>query len=93
MTDLAEAHYRLACICRKIEDFEHAISHLQQALEFGYSEYWVRFQRSLVYMDLGQLERANQDAHHCLALLPYGDHHEELQRHLLAVHSKLELEN
>src|SRR5580698_2827956 len=59
--DSAEGHYSLAFSYALSGDSGQAVGHYTKALELGYSEFWVRYNRGAAYLALGDKTKARED--------------------------------
>jgi polysaccharide pyruvyl transferase CsaB len=67
----SEWHYLLAfCLQMQKKDLEDALRHYGLALEQGFSEFWVRFNRGSLYLESGNLPEAQADIERALELNP-----------------------
>ena len=58
---MAEAAYSLAFSYQGAGEQAKAIAMYTRALELGYAEFWVRYNRGAAYLDLGDKEKARRD--------------------------------
>jgi tetratricopeptide (TPR) repeat protein len=79
---LADAHfeYLLAlCLHMQREDIGKALDYYNLALEHGFNEFWVRYNRGSLYMELGNFEQARLDLERAVELNP---EHSDARRRL-----------
>lgn len=68
---VAEAHYSFAYSLQMAkEELPEAIRHYDRALECGYAEFWVRYNRGGAYAVTGQVEKARADLQRARELNP-----------------------
>lgn len=91
MSELAEAYFNVACHYKGRREFDMALEHFDRAGELGYSEYWIRFHRSSVYLELGKAEEASREAGRCLAIIPEGEDRGKLIEHIRYVNGKQDI--
>lgn len=56
-----QAAYELAFSLHQSGKREEALVYYESALAKGFSEYWVRYNRGQLYLDMGELEQAGED--------------------------------
>jgi tetratricopeptide (TPR) repeat protein len=59
--DLAEGQYSLAFSEALSGNDQQAVEHYTKALQLGYSEFWVKYNRGAAYLALGDKEKARED--------------------------------
>jgi len=57
----ANIFYKMAFACHMLKQNSQALEYYQQALEGGFTEFWVRYNRGNLLLDLGRLEEARAD--------------------------------
>jgi glycosyltransferase involved in cell wall biosynthesis/SAM-dependent methyltransferase len=55
------------------KDSKKSLAHYDLALKYGYDEFWVKYHRGILYMKLGELQKASLDLERALALKPWDD--------------------
>ncbi len=59
--DSAEAQYCLAFSDALSGDNQQAVEHYTKALQLGYAEFWVKYNRGAAYLGLGDKAKARED--------------------------------
>lgn len=86
----AEVHYLLAYCYHHLSKTELARDYYDSALALGFSEYWVKYNRSSVYLQMGLISNAIRDANRCLEIVPDGIDREHVREYARFVNSKLD---
>jgi tetratricopeptide (TPR) repeat protein len=89
--DNPEVHYLLAFCYHHLLKFEFALNHYNKALELGFSEYWVRYNRASLYLELGLAAEASLDATRCLEIIPVGIDKDEILEYIKYINSKRDI--
>ncbi|MDQ6862663.1 MAG: sulfotransferase domain-containing protein, partial [Thermoproteota archaeon] len=63
-------YYKAFCLQHIGQDLNEAVKHYTMALENGYKEFWVRYNRSILYRNLGDLEKAQTDIQRAISIEP-----------------------
>jgi len=63
-------YYQAYCLQRANRRLDEAITLYQQALARGFSEFWVRYNRGMLYNAMGQKTKAKEDLQRALAIAP-----------------------
>ncbi len=58
------------CLHKLRSDFKRALGHYNLALENGFNEFWVKFNRGMLFLQLGELESAINDLTRAVELEP-----------------------
>lgn len=67
----SEYHYMLAfCMHRLKKDANVALDHYNKALENGFDEFWVRYNRGSLHFELNNIDKAIKDLQKALDLVP-----------------------
>ena len=61
------------CLQTLNKDPQKSLAHYDLALKYGYDEFWVKYHRGILYMRLGELQKASLDLERALALKPWDD--------------------
>jgi len=60
--------YQAYCLQRLGKQWDRAVALYGEALTLGYAEFWVRYNRGLLYSQIGQKAKAKEDLDRALAL-------------------------
>jgi glycosyltransferase involved in cell wall biosynthesis/SAM-dependent methyltransferase len=61
------------CLQSLNKEPQKSLAFYDLALKYGYDEYWVKYHRGILYMKLGELQKASLDLERALALKPWDD--------------------
>ena len=63
-------YYKAFCLQHIGQDLNEAVEQYTKALENGYKEFWVRYNRGILYKSMGDLEKAQTDIQRAISIEP-----------------------
>jgi Flp pilus assembly protein TadD len=79
----SELNYLFAlCLHIQNKDLELAMKHYNLALQYGYDEFWVKYNRGSLYAQLGNTEEAKADLMRAVELKPEHQGPQQVLQHL-----------
>ena len=71
--DNSELNYYMAFCLHMMKKYDEAIPYYNRALETGFDEFWVRYNRGSLYLTKGEIKKANEDISKAAILKPSHD--------------------
>jgi Flp pilus assembly protein TadD len=79
----SELNYLFAlCLHIQNKDLELAMKHYNLALQYGFDEFWVKYNRGSLYAKLGNTEQAKADLMRAVELKPENQGPQQVLQHL-----------